>query len=508
MIFTLGSANPATIGVPGVYVNINPPPTAPLAGVPSGIVGIVGTAPWGPVDSPVGVSDEAGASVFFGAMNARKYDLMTQVHICAMNGAIDFRLVRHTDGSDTAASATVQTTGGTATAIYTGTRGAQIQMTIANGTKAATKKVTVALPGLPPEVFDNINAVAASNASWLAIAAAINGGIGTQGRSQLIVYTAGVSTTAPANGTINLTGGNDGATTITSTVLIGSDGAPRTGLYALRNTGAALVMIADNDDSTTWSTVAAFAQSEATFAVCTSPSGDTIANFITTMAGAATDTPWCKVMFGDWCFMIDGVNNLTRLVSPQAFAVGNKAAIGPQNSGLNKPLQGIVGTQKSYANQLYSIAELQQIGQARGDVITLNPPGGDYPALAFGQNTSSDDSRDGDNYTTMIDYLGHSLDTKAGTGQFIGRLITPDETRELQSTLGSFLHNTWDDGLIGNAQGTVPYSVNIDDARAAQGIQKAIVQVQFLAVLETLIVDLTGGQTVQIPSAPQLQQAA
>ena len=507
-ISTQGNVNPSSIGVPGVYVNINPPPTAPLSGAPSSIVGIVGTSNWGPVNSPVAVGSEAGASIFFGPMQARKYDLMTAVHCAALNGASNFRLVRQTDGTDTAAAATVQTNGGTATAIYTGTRGAQIVMTIANGSKPSTKKVTIQLPGLQAEVFDNIVAVAASNASWLAIAAAINTGIGLQPRSQLVVFSAGVSVAAPVNGAISLTGGNDGATTITSTVLIGSDSAPRTGLYALRSTGAAVVFCADNDDSTTWSTVAAFAQSEAAYGYGCSASGDTIANFITTMAGAATDTPWFKVIFGDWVYMIDGVNSLTRVVSPIAFAAGNKVAVGPQNSSLNKPLMGVVGTQKSYANQVYSTPELQQIGQARGDVIILNPPGGQYAAMAFGHNSSSDASRKGDNYTTLTNFLAQSLDQRAGTGLFIGRLITPDESRELSSTLGSFLHALWDNKIIGNAQGTVPYSVLIDNTQATIGVQKAVIQVQYLSVLEVLVVDVTGGQTVQILSQPNLLLAA
>lgn len=505
-IYQQGGANPAALGIPGAYINIQPPPAATVPGAPSDIVGIVGVATWGPVNSPVAVSTEAEAAAIFGPMVARKHDLLTQVHTCQMQGARNFRLVRQTDGSETAASATVQTNGGTATSKYPGSRGALIKMEIANGTKDNTKKVIVTIPGLAPETFDNIAATAAANASWVAIAAAINAGIGQQGPSQIITFAAGVSTAAPVNGVISLTGGTDGVASIAQTDLIGSDTAPREGMYALRNTGLALLIVADADDNATWSTQQAFAISEACQAVACGPSGDTLANFATDMAGI--DNPWVKVIFGDWPTMIDGVNGGTRLVSPQGFYAGVKVAIGPHQSALNKPLNGIVTTQKATAQQLYSTAELQAIKAARGDVIVMQSPGGDYPSFAFGRNSSSDVARGGDQYTTMTNYLARSLDQRAGVGRFVGRLATPDEEREAKSAIGGFLQVEWDEGRIGNVQGTVPYSVEMDSTNVAKGIQAARVQVQYLAVIEYFLVDLTGGQTVEITTAAQSIAAA
>lgn len=509
-IFFQGSANPASVGVPGLSVNVQPPPAATLPGAPSDILGIVGTSDWGPVNSPVAVSSEAEASTIFGAMINRKYDLMTQVHAAQMQGAANFRLVRQTDGSETAASVVVQTSGGTATAKYTGTGGALIVGTIATGTKSGTKKVTLTKPGLAPEVFDNIVAIAASNASWIAIASAINAGIGNQGPSNLITMAAGASTSAPVDGTFTLTGGGDGVGSIAQSDLVGTDTAPREGMYCLRETGIAAFLLADADADTTWAAQAAFALSEAAYGFACSPSGDTVANFLSDMNSAGIDTPWLKVIFGDWVYMLDGVNGVTRLVSPQGFMAGLKVAIGPHQSLLNKPLQGIVGTQKSYASQKYSTAELQLIGQARGDVITMDAPGGNYPTARFGRNSSSDGARRQDSYTTMINYLAKSLDARAGVGRFVGRLATPEQMREAEGVIGGFLQVEWDDGRIGNAQGTVPYSVQVDGVNNPQvslnkGVEKATVMVTFLTVIEYFVVDLTGGSTVQILSAANLQ---
>jgi hypothetical protein len=495
--FNFGNANPTASGVPGVVVNVQPPPSAPLTGAPSDILALAGVASWGPVGVQVAFSDEAGAAVAFGPMANRKYDLSTGVHAAAMNGAGNFRGVRVTDGTETAAAA--QIGGGTGLAVtakYTGSLGAGIKVQIGPGTKPSTKRVVISMPGHQAEVIDNIAATAASNASWLALRDAINT------NSSLVVTSAGALATAPADGTFPLAGGSDGASGVTTTMLVGSDTVPRTGMYALRSSGAAVFFLVDCDDSATYAAQTAFAKSEMAYGFGSSPSGDTTSAFATGMAGQ--DDPWFKVLFGDWTYILDGVNKITRLIAPSAVAAGRKVSLGPQNSLLNKPIYGIIGTQSSLAGKVWDPAQLQLIGQARGDIITMSSPGGEYPSCAFGHNSSSDQATRQDTYTGMTNYLARSFDTKAGTGRFIGRNATAEEAREAQSTIGSFLQLEWDAERIGNAAGTLPYSVEIDNAAILQGIQKAKVRVQYLAVIETFLIDLTGGQTVQIASQSPL----
>lgn len=506
---TFGNANPLGSDIPDLYIQVQNPPSAALSGVPTDIIGIVGTSSWGPVNSPVAFSDEAGGGAAFAPMANRKYDLMTQAHAAIMQGAKNFRGVRVTDGTDAAATATIQTNGGTLTAKYTGSRGNGLQMVISAGTANATKKVTLSIPGLQPEIFDNIGGTA--NASWLNIAAAINTGQANgRGPSQLAVFAAGASTTTAAVGTSTASGGLDGATTITGTVMIGADTVPRSGMYALRNViSAGNFLLADCDDSTTWAAQLAFAKSELAYAIAVGPSGDTIANQTTVINGAAIDDPWIKVCFGDWVYMSDGVNGLVRKVSPQGFFAGCKAVIGPQNSTLNKPMYGIVGTEKSYANQVYSTAELALLAAARSDVITIPSVGGAYPSARFGRSSSSDKSRQQETYTGMTNFLAASLGVSSGLGLFVGRLITPTEMREAKNCIGGFLQGLWDGGLIGNSQGTIPYSVQVDAAnnppsQVALGVQVATVNVQYLSVLEKFLVNLTGGATVQIVSQQPL----
>ena len=497
-----GGANPAAQGVPGLYVNVQAPPAAALAGAPANILGIVGTASWGPVNSPVRFGDYASGAAAFGDMKARKYDLMTQVAAAYQQGANNFVGVRVTDGTDAAATVAVQTNCITLTAKYTGTRGNSLVCSIGPGTAASSFKATITMPGLQPETFDNLTGT--GNAFWVALAAAINAGQSTnRPASALVTATAGVGVTAPATANYTLTGGTDGVTTITGAVLIGADTTPRTGMYALRNTGTAAFLLADCDTSTTWTTQQAFGISELTEPFCVSPAGDTIANFTTTMNTAGIDNPWCKVIFGDWVYMVDGVNNVTRLVSPQGFLAGKKIALGPHNSVLNKPLAAVAGTQKSTLNQTYSNAELQAIAAARGDVIVMNSIGGNYASAAFGRNSSSDPGRRQDVYTTMTDYLVSSLNASAGLGAFVGRLITPTEMREAASCISAFLQNEVDAGRIDS------FSVQVDGnnnpaSQTKLGVQKATVLVTYLSVLEYFLVDFTGGQTVVSATAQAL----
>ena len=369
-----GSINTTALQVPGLYVQIVAPQPQ-LNGVPTNILGVVGTATWGPVNSPAIASGPNDTALQFGPMQPRKFDLGTAVYTASLQGASNFRLIRVTDGTDAAASGTLGTgIGVTFTGKYTGTLGNSVTVTVGTGSNstsgAPTFKLTANLPGQLSEVYDNLGGT--GNALYAAMAAAINSGLsGLRGPSQIIVATLGTGTVAPTNpSTVTLAGGTDGATTITSAVLVGQDTVPRKGMYALRATGASVAILADADDSTQWTLQNAYGLSEGAYMVTTSPAGDTISNFASTVATAGIDSYASKPVFGDWCYINDTVNGgITRLVSPQGFAAGKLSALSPEQSSLNKPLQGIIATQKSYARQQYSDAELQALAAARGDVI-------------------------------------------------------------------------------------------------------------------------------------------
>ncbi|MFZ0270994.1 MAG: hypothetical protein WAL34_04005 [Acidobacteriaceae bacterium] len=582
MIVQSGQVNTNALSVPGLIVQIVPPSWTLLNGVPTNILGIVGTATWGPVNSPAVASGVSDASAQFGAMQPRKYDLGTVVAAAAsQGGAASLRLVRVTDGTDVAASVVIKEagvgtatvaaggtgfvvsdtvtlpggavlrvltesggvietvsvvtpgsystpptnpvaqastsgsgtgatfnltfpTGLTLTGFYTGSLGNSLQAIVGPGSNSTTAnptfKLVFALPGQVPEVFDNIGGT--GNALYVNMATAVNSGQnGLRGPSQLFVAGAGSATGTPAAQSYTASGGTDGATSITSDTLIGVDTVPRSGMYALRSTKSSVGILADLDDTTQWTTQAAFGLSEGVYMIAVSPAGDTITNFATTVANAGVDSYAIKLLFGDWCYINDAVNGVQRLISPQGFIGGLLANQAPNQSSLNKELFGIIGTQTSYANQQYSQAELQALAQARGDVIANPCPGGSYYGAQFGRNSSSNAVIHGDNYTRMTNYIAATLN--AGMGIYVGQDITPTLMQQVQATLNAFFTNmaqpslAFPNGMIDDWQ-VVCTPANNPSSRTDLGYLQADVQVQYQAILEYLIVNLQGGQSVQI----------
>ena len=500
-----GQINTTSLVVPDLYIQITPPQTQYLNGLPTNILGIVGTASWGPVNSATIVGTLAQFGAIFGNVNARKYDLGTQVATAFMQGANNFRVVRVTDGTDVAANNVVQTNCITFTSKYTGTFGNNIQVTVSAGSQTGTYKVVVGAPGLVPEAFDNIGLGLSGNALWVAIAAAVNNGTNSlRGPSQIIVATAGAGATAPASATYTLASGTDGVTTITGAVLIGQDTVPRKGMYALRTNLCSIALLADCDDSTTWATQVSYGLSEGTYMVMTGPSGDSISNAVTTKATAGIDSYSAKLLFGDWVYWLDTYNGYLRVVSPQGFVAGLLSNLSPEQSSLNKRMQGVVATQKSYVNQQYSAAELQSLGIAGIDLITNPVPGGNYFGARFGHNSSSNPVTNGDNYTRMTNYIAYTLN--AGMGKFIGLLQSTSVRAQANAQLSAFLSNMEQQGMIGDPNGGASYSVQIDatnnpGSRVALGYMQADVKVKYLAIIEKFLVNLEGGTSVQVARA-------
>lgn len=495
-----GSVNLTAQQVPGIIVQIVPPGPAPINGVPSNIAGLVGVASWGPVGVPVLVTAYNDASAKFGQMQVRKYDLMTALWNASQQGNVGaYALVRVTDGTDAAATAALGTTWVTLTAKYTGTLGNTLSATLATGTKASTSKLTLSAPGFTSEVFDNIPGTAGTLRDAI-VSAVNNGNSQFRGPSALVTASAGASTTAPTlPTTVTFSAGTDGATTITSSVMLGTDTAPRKGMYALRMTGASVAALVDCDDTTSYANQIAFGLSEGVYMLMVGPAGDTITNAVSAKATAGIDSYSGKILFGDWVYINDTVNNQVRLTSPQGFIAGYFANASPQNSSLNKQLQGIVGTQRTYTGQPYSQAELLQLVQAGIDLITNPSPGGSYFSAVIGLNTSSDQALHEDSYTRLTNYIAYSIN--AWGGKFVGQLQgfqTYDQTRaNAYAGLAQFMQNMVDTGMIDSYKVTLDKSNN-SDARIMQGWMQGDVQARYKAVVRNFLVNLQGGQTTVI----------
>ena len=503
-----GSINTTALVVPDLYVQIVPPQNLVLNGVPTNVLGVVGTSPWGPIGQPVIVATMSDYAQTYGPIIARKYDTGTHIATAVQQGAQNFRCVRVTDGTDTAAQAAVGGTTFIFTALYTGSLGNQIVLTMGAGSQANTWRLTVALPGLAPEVYDNIGGTGAG--FWTALASAVNQGQGLlRGPSQLIIASANGTTASPAAFSLTLgtgTSGTDGATSITAATLIGSDILPRHGMYALRGQGCGIALLADADDPTQYTTQAEFGLEEGIYMMLTGPAGDTIGDAVNLKQQVGLDSYAAKLMFGDWLWWSDQVNGTVRLVSPQGFAAGRLANLSPEQSSLNKQLYGVIGSQKSGLpgsgqTTSYSSADLSALLSAGIDVIANPQPGGSYWGVRGGHNSSSNAAVNGDNYTRLTNYIAATL--AAGMGQYVGMVINANLFQQIRSTQLSFLQNMLSQGLLGSTDGGLPFSVVCDTSnnplsRTSLGYVQSDAQVQYQSINEKFIVNIEGGQTVQV----------
>lgn len=512
-LYQQGSLNTAALIVPDLYVQIVPPQNLVLNGVPTNQIGVVGTASWGPVNQPVIVGSMAAYVTAFGAVVARKYDMATNVATAVQQGANAFRCVRVTDGTDTAASYAFGFSSGAyaalMTARHTGSLGNAIIVTLAPGTAQNSWTLTIAMPGILPEVFANIPAASPAG-FWQALVNAVNHGTGPlRGNSQLVVATIGtLTTTTPvAVSPQPLLGGSDGATNITAATLVGQDTQPRSGMYALRGQGCSIGLLADTDDPTQWVTQAAFGASEGVYMILTGPAGDTITDAVAVIQQVGLNSPSAKLMFGDWVFWQDQTNNLIRIVSPQGFVAGRLGNLSPEQSSLNKPLYSIVGTQKSGTPgsgqaSTYSETELSTLFQSGIDVIANPQPGGAYWGVRCGHNTSSNPATYGDNYTRMTNFIAATL--AAGMGPFVGQVINVQLFQQIRSTQLSFLQTLLNRGILGvTAAGQLPFSVICDGtnnpvSQTSLGYVQSDAQVQYQGINEKFIVNVEGGQTVVV----------
>ncbi|ONG55740.1 phage tail protein [Pseudoroseomonas deserti] len=502
-VYPAGSLNLTAQVVPDTAVNVIPPQTRNLNGVPTNGIGIVGTASFGPKNTPVVVGSYADYVGVFGNLVNRKYDMGTHVATAHKQGANSFVCVRVTDGTDVAASVAILATCLTVTAAYTGSAGNSIKVDIGPGAKPSTFRAVVSMPGAVTEVFDNI--AGSGNALWVAMAAAINNGTDLRSKSALVTATAGAGTTAPATATYSLASGTDGTTTINDATLVGLDNNPGTGMYALKaQPNASILVLADTDTTSSWAGQLAFAKAESFFLILTGPAGQAITAAVTAKNTAGIDDASAKVMFGDWIQWQDPVNKSLRLISPQGFVAGRYANLSIEQSGLNKPIYDIVGTQKTngLSSASYSTAELQTLFNAGIDVITNPVPGGNYFGLRGGVNASSNPNIKGDEYTRQTNYIAQTI--SRGTGIYVGELINQTTARNAESTLNSFFANMLQTGQLAlGLDGSRPYKVTCDvsnnpQSRTALGYLTADVQVRYQGVVRFFIVNLEAGASVTI----------
>ncbi|KAB8122512.1 phage tail protein [Komagataeibacter medellinensis] len=488
-IYQSGQINTNSLNVPDLYVQVLKPQNIALNGVSTGRIGLVGTATWGPVGTPVIVGSMGDCLSAFGPKQALASDIGTAVNIAIMQGASDFRCVRVSDGTDAAATGTLD--GVSLTAMHTGSAGNALSATLV-ADPIITTHYTLSIS------HATLGSRSYRGTTWAVLAAAV-------AADSMALVRIGLPSTVPAlaAGSVTLASGADGAAPTTAAFL-GTDGATRTGLYALRGQGCALGILAGVSDSTSWTTQAAFGLGEGVYMIACGPAGDGIASAVAAKAAAGLDSYAVKLMFGDWLWWNDDTNG-TMLVPPQAFVAGLLGGLSPERSSLNKELYGAIGSQKAGlvsggTSQTYSTAELSALFAAGIDVICNPAPGGSYWAVRSGINTSSDGVSDDDSYTRLTNYLAETLN--AGMGAFVGEVISATLFGDIRAVLLGTLSNMAASGILASASWAVVCdATNNPQAETALGYVRADVQVRYQGINRFFVVNLQGGASVTLAAA-------
>lgn len=535
MIITNTSAG--TFLTDGPYVDLVPSPPAIPAGPDTALIAIVGSANWGPVNSPQYFSNPAqdGYNVF-GNSTTDTSSLIDEAMAAAPECAT-FLGNRVTDSTDTAATILIKdnlaATLVTLTAKYTGSLANQAVaiLTLVSGTTGAAPvySLSIQFPGVAAEVFNNIagssGGGAFAYATFIAnVLAAVNGTLQNQPGSQRWTATSGSGTgTSATTGTLTASGGTDGAT-ITSAILVGTDGTTgRTGIYALRGlVQGAQVILSQLVDATKTATIVAFAQSEncsvwIAFASLTSTT--------TEVSNRATNGMSSPNLFlaSDWDWMYDSIAGLNRLRSPMGKAAGIISAQDPWMYPGNKPAgaqgaYGIISTDRngnpntnppSGATPI-SVAEAG-VRQQAGILYLTNNPNLYFQNSGYGlPHGMASDGKTLISDVRMTQYIAFSI--QKILGQFVGSMITLQNGNLIVVGPNGQLVNPQDavDAFLNQLKNAAPpqianYSNLISNANntvtsVEQGFLLANIWVQTLSAAKFILAFLQVGNTVSIPA--------
>lgn len=229
-IITSGNLNIPALNVDDAYISIVNPPAISSA-APTDVIGVVGTASWGPVNIPQLIGSGTDAANTFGQISAAAltdpYDIATDLYIAFGQSSSQATLqgfgVRVTDGTDAAATGTL--TGAASPAAKTVT----VSGTITAADVATVTVTSTQVTGSPVSVAYTVKAGDTTATIATGLAAAIN--------ANAALLAAGVSATAaasvvsiyaPTAVTMTVTGSVSGAATEILTE--GSGGTTTTGI--------------------------------------------------------------------------------------------------------------------------------------------------------------------------------------------------------------------------------------------------------------------------------------
>ena len=183
----------------------------------------------------------------------------------------------------------------------------------------------------------------------------------------------------------------------------------------------------------------------------------------------------------------------------------------PQQSSLNKPVYGVVSTQRSRQQNVYGNDELAALTSAGIDVICNPIVRGPVFGVRLGVNASANPSIQDDSWPRLTSWLARSLIGANALGPFIGEEITPQFFND-----GYAILDAWLSGLTSpNNPNPVIQGYNIafsttnnPQSQTAKGIVVAAILIQFFGIARIFLVNMQTGATVILPTTATTAAAA
>jgi len=536
--------------VPNVYVQVLPPLQALNPYIATSLNGFVGVGNWGPVNTPVFCGDSASITYAFGndsvglttsGLNAS----LIQEMLTALNEDGNSVGVRVTDGTDTPATIKLIDTAGspgtlvTLTARYSGSlpMGNVATNTPAAGARVDSVgtnlfRVTIFFPNQAPQVYNNISGgigFGGGGGSYSAsvfknnVIAAINGTAPNTTPNPFFFASTGASTVAPKLATVfapDTNSGTDGTLGVVTATLIGTDSATgaRTGIYALRGTGAFHMAICGCTDLAQAATLSAFCTTEnIALAFLTVPKGTSDSGAVglrVTNSVALSNV----VLVKDFIYVYDAILQTYRYVSPIGKAMGIVGLLAPYASPINQPYE-ITGLSAAgvYSTEQTPLGPRSQdeLGYllTNGFVSITNQIPLNNGAYGFFDDVCSNGDPATNNgagtyipVTRMTSFLSQAFEDIGA--QYVGKpqsTAANDPTRlAIEGAFNNFLSSLKPNG--GQSQ-IDSYNVTCDltnnsPASIAAGYCYVKILVRYLGIVRILWITLQGGTNVTISNQP------
>lgn len=319
----------------------------------------------------------------------------------------------------------------------TNANGMTLRADLVSGTTSAAPvyNITVTYPYNPQQVWRNVAGSASGGAfSSTAFAAngvaAINGTAPNTVASPVVVASAGSSTSPPLAGVNNTASGGTNGGALTSTMMLGTDGASaRTAMYALRGQSFGGLILAGSTDPTVASTMSTFLSNVGGIGFVSFPSSTSTPTAISTKN--ANNINYSRIIpCMDWDNFPDTLSGQSSvLVNPTGAIAGIILSNPPWFDPSNKPdgatKGGVLSTERTQTNALPVDPQSEGAQRKSAGIMYLTngqPRRGGQYGLPHGKASDGSNILD----TRTFDYVAARV--LGVLTRYVGRTQTPPPT--------------------------------------------------------------------------------